>query len=111
MWLIWRGAGILVPIFFGGFTFLGLKFAGQVEGLLDSSADTGYVGLFLGWGAASALTWWVGSRLNAPETVVDEQSGESHELRNIHTLFFVPMHYWAIPGGLVLLFMVYLRLR
>jgi hypothetical protein len=48
---------------------------------------------------AGAFVWKVGVRLNSTpgRVVIDKETGQELTLRQHHSLFFVPMQYWAIP--------------
>ena len=52
---------------------------------------------------SAALVWWIGRRLNsAPGRVlVDPKTHERLVLRRRHSLFWIPMEWWAIACLLV----------
>jgi hypothetical protein len=45
------------------------------------------------------VVWWLGRKLNsAPNReLVDPKTGQRVLLRNDHSLFWIPMQWWAIP--------------
>lgn len=91
--IVWSGMGILViplvivtvAVFFIGAEAVGLHpFAGMLVGFL----------------LAAPLTWMLGQKLNGPDTartLVDPQTGGTVLLKRNHSLFFIPVQYWAIP--------------
>jgi hypothetical protein len=99
MFLIWRGWGILailIPL-----VALGL---GAVIGMAiapSNGAAAGVVTAIFGL-AGSATVWVVGERLNgAPgRLLVDPATGEKLILRSTHTLFWVPLQWWAPVAAL-----------
>jgi F0F1-type ATP synthase assembly protein I len=97
--VIWSGWGILAlveaAIAFAGIDGIGLKqpIAGLLSGVI-----------------AAAAIWFTGRRFNDPakdRIVVDPATGEQIRLVTRHTLFWIPMQWWAIPAilfGLLLAF-------
>jgi len=47
--------------------------------------------------------YWLAQRLarRPTRTLVDKESGDEVVLRQAHTMFFVPMRYWAMLYALV----------
>ena len=97
--IIWTGWGILVVLEFvlvlAGVG--GMKLGEPVTGLLSGVV-------------AAAVIWFTGRRFNDPakdRLVVDPATGEQIRLITRHTLFWIPMQWWAIPAvllGLLLAF-------
>jgi hypothetical protein len=102
VFIVWTGWGILVVAFAGAALVLGL--------VLDQAVGfrTGLAELL-----AAAGVWFVGVRLNVgrDRTLVDPASGEQVVLRRRHTLFWIPMQYWAVlvAAGAVALFISAIR--
>ena len=95
--IIWKGWGFLVVVFVFGASL-------AMEWITESMTgdDTFYQEkawpLALAFVVAAGLTWVVGKRLQArgARTVIDEATGQRLTIGGSHTLFFVPMHYWAV---------------
>ena len=91
--LIWSGYGFIVPLMVAVIFFIVVI----IGGLLGVPAD--YPG-GLGFLLAAAACWWGGRRLNDPQkdrVLRDESSGEMVVLRSRHTLFWIPVQWWAVP--------------
>ncbi len=96
--LIWSGWGILVvPVTLlvgGGVTVL-------LGALLNAAGLDRMAGLALVAGllAAAAANWWVGQWLNGRpgRVLLDQATGEQVVLRRRHSLFFIPVRWWAVP--------------
>ena len=92
MIFIWRGWGILVVLY---------ALAGVVVGTVVRNAAGGGVRAGVAIGACEVLAgigvWFTGLRLNREpdRTLVDPKSGNEVRLRRRHTLFWIPMQYWA----------------
>ena len=98
--LIWSGWGILVIPIAAAVSFVG---AG-LSSLVNLSPQ---VGVYLGCVLASAPIWYVGSRLNRPVPGYHPRTGERVVYKNQHTLFWIPMQYYAfIVGILAIVLMV-----
>jgi hypothetical protein len=101
VFLIWRGwgiLGILIPLVALGF--------GAMLGLAISPSGAAVGVLVAIFGIAGAATVWVvGERLNnSPgRLLVDPATGEKVLLRSSHTLFWVPLQWWA-PAALLFSF-------
>lgn len=96
--IIWSGWGILVvPITLvaGGAVFALVAAALSAAGLERLSG----FGVAAGLLAAAALTWWAGRRLNGGtgRVLLDPATGQHVVLRRTHSLFFIPMQWWAVP--------------
>lgn len=94
MFLIWRGWGILAVLI--PLVALGL---GAAIGMAIAPANGAVAGVVTAiFGLAGAATVWVvGERLNgAPgRLLVDPATGEKLILRSTHTLFWIPLQWWA----------------
>jgi hypothetical protein len=102
--IVWQGAGfagVLVPVIF---VLLG-NFG------LDKAFGDGYYASHA-WAPASMLiaaalvVWWFGKRLeNRPgKELIDPQTQQKVVLKEKHTLFWIPLHYFAIVlAGLAIL--------
>ena len=99
--IIWSGWGFLVIVIAG---VVGGPVALAISALLGAAGVTGQPGIgpMLGLFAAAAVTWWAGQRLNGGpgRTLVDSQTGQAVVLRRRHTLFFIPMQWWAVALAL-----------
>jgi hypothetical protein len=97
--LIWRGWGILailIPLVALGFgAMIGAALA-PTNGLA-AGVVTAIFGL-----AGAATVWVVGERLNgAPgRLLVDPATGEKVMLRSTHSLFWIPLQWWAPVAAL-----------
>ncbi|MFS0874027.1 hypothetical protein [Paenibacillus xylanilyticus] len=88
--ILWKGWGIL-----------GIIFPVVVAGLLaslgftDENARWYY---FIGLALSAILIWFIGKHLNKDkdEVFTHEKTGQRYKLGNRHTLFFIPLQYYAI---------------
>jgi hypothetical protein len=90
--LIWTGWGILVVPIAAALSFLGVGFAQLVN--LNAEA-----GVFIGLPLACVAVWYVGNHLNRPVEGYHPRTGERVIYRNQHTLFWIPMQYFAFIGA------------
>lgn len=106
--IIWSGWGILVvpiTLLAGGTVFAVIAALLTAAGLERLSG----FGLAAGLLAAAAANWWAGRRLNGGtgRVLLDPATGQHVVLRRTHSLFFIPMQWWAVPlavaGGFMLL--------
>ncbi len=74
MLLIWKGAGLLVPV-----TAVGMLLLTQL--LLGGAYEHGWAKL-IGLGLAGVICWFAGAHLNKE--------------RAEHTFYFIPMQYWGV---------------
>lgn len=87
--IIWQGWGVLAIIEFA-IIFAGireLKFGEPISGLVAGAV-------------AAVVIWFTGRWLNNPardREVVDTKTGEPLRLASRHTLFWIPLEWWAIP--------------
>ncbi|MDR1462761.1 MAG: hypothetical protein LBI68_06460 [Azoarcus sp.] len=99
--IIWRGWGILalvIPV------TLAMLTESMCDELLDGGASSAY--LQAGFGAGLLAVWFLGRWLNdRPQRILlDPKSGERVVLIGEHSLYWIPMQYWALIGlgGLVM---------
>ncbi len=92
MFLIWQGLGFLVVILPLA-VLLAMSLLGSLVNL--SNMATIVLSLIL----SAAAVFYLGKRLNSRpgRILVDPSTQESVELRKRHTLFWIPMQYWAFP--------------
>jgi hypothetical protein len=103
--IVWSGRGVAAFAFAAGSFLIG----GLLGGLFHTaSAGTALSGLGLVIGGL--LTWRFGKKWNSEpgRTLVDPATSQTVTLRPSHTLFFVPMQWWAVPmvGGGALMVLV-----
>lgn len=109
--IIWRGWGILAALIPAAFFILfAVVFGIGAKGTFLASPTL----MIPASGVCSAVVvWWLGRKLNSASTreLVDPKTGQRVLLRNDHSLFWIPMQWWAIPivllagvivGGMVL---------
>lgn len=100
--LIWSGWGILVvpvTLLVGGSVTVLLGTLLNAAGL-DRMAG---LALVIGLLAAAGANWWVGQRLNGRpgRVLLDPATGQQVVLRRRHSLFFIPVQWWAVPLAVV----------
>jgi len=94
--IIWSGKGFLVAVFTFGFSLVANLVTNSVTGggaYWDAHKWPFAVSLFV----SAVPSWVVGRSIqnrNA-RVLVDPKTGEEVVLRESHTLFFVPMMWWA----------------
>jgi hypothetical protein len=90
--IIWRGWGILVIVIAALFQFIGYGVSSVfgVDSYSDAAKMIGYL-LFL---PAAVVLWLLGKKLNKPKVYVD-QTGQQVVSKGRHSLFFIPIEYWA----------------
>jgi hypothetical protein len=107
--IVWQGAGftgVLVPMFF--------MLAGQYG--LDAALGTGYYSSHT-WSpvtmllASSIVLWFFGNRLeNRPgRELIDPQTQEKVVLKEKHTIFWMPLHYFAVVLAVIAVSMPFLK--
>ena len=57
------------------------------------------LGTALGCALASVAVWLVGTRLNRPRPSFDPQTGAPVQVGHMHRLWFVPVQYLGVLGG------------
>lgn len=93
--IVWTGWGIL-GLLLGG---LGIGAGTGIAASLGVPTDDVNWGTSLGLILAAVAVWYLGQRLNRPVDGYHPKTGEPVKLRNRHTLFFIPMQYWALIFG------------
>lgn len=94
--IVWQGAGfagILIPLIFVALGNYGL----------DKALGDGYYSSH-SWApmsmlmASALVVWWLGKRLaNLPgRELIDPQTQEKVILKEKHTIFWIPLHYFAV---------------
>lgn len=110
--IIWRGWGILAALIPAAVFILFVAVFGLLAAVFGAKgaavANSPYMGLLMVLvpGACSAaLVWWLGRKLNSGPTreLVDPKTGQRVVLRKEHSLFWIPMQWWAIPIALIVL--------
>ena len=91
--LIWRGWGILVPLISVLALLLAVPFSGEAA----------KYGLAFSQAVAAIAIWFVGKSLNGKpgRIMVDQETGETVELKSKHSFFFINMEYWAFAAAAI----------
>lgn len=100
--VIWRGWGVLVLI----------EFAIVFAVIRELGFEEPVSGLASGAVAALAI-WFTGRWFNNPakdRVVVDAQTGAAMRLVSRHSLFWIPMQWWALPVALFGIFVAFGKL-
>lgn len=94
--IIWRGFGILVVVIAGAALVLTQVIANALLGAGTYEGHSGPLGA-LALLVAAAIVWPLGRTLNrrGGRTLLDPATGQQVVLRPNHSLFFIPMEYWA----------------
>ena len=92
MIFIWRGWGILVVLYALAGLVIGTVVRNAVGGSVRAGVTIGVCEVLAG-----VAVWFTGVRLNheADRTLVDPKTGNEVHIRRRHTLFWIPMQYWA----------------
>jgi len=95
--IIWSGLGILIIPIVIACVFLSATLTGQLSSTPDYFELHGWP-MGAGIVTSAAACWFLGRRLQASgsKTLVDPQTGNPVVLRRRHSLFFIPMHWWAV---------------
>ncbi len=95
--LVWQGLGayaLVIPLFsiVGGYLAVSAILGADIAKRFGTSVS----GIAL-LGSAAVL-WWMSKKLAARpvRTLIDQATGEVITLREHHTMFYVPLRYWAI---------------
>lgn len=101
--IIWRGFGWLVPIIFIGVIIGGRLSVDSVLGISNSFKTYEWLSYVL-TGIAALMVAALGYFLNHKKKIVirDEESGKVISKSPSHSLFFIPIEYWAIILPLLL---------
>lgn len=106
--LVWQGWGILVV----AIPFAVIAVVSAIwTAMFGSAAAREGATLMLGVAllVSAPLVYLLGKRLDARpgRTMIDKDTGQEIVLRGAHTLFFVPVRYWAwIGAGLAVILLV-----
>lgn len=104
--IVWQGWGILAALIPAALFVLSAVLFGI--GGKGTPLEHPMVGIVFTAVLSAIAVWWLGNKLNsAPgRELVDPQTGQRVVLRTRHTLFWIPMQWWAIPilllGGVAL---------
>lgn len=92
--LIWRGWGILAFLIPLLFFVIGTGIDFNLQSVTQVANYIPLVFLFL----SAPVVWFLGVRLNSkpPRKLIDPQTNQQVLLKKTHSLFWVPMQYWAI---------------
>jgi len=97
--LIWKGRGILIPVF---------ALIGFVAGTVVTSRlyEDDLAGVMLSMWTAAAGVWVFALTLgkSSSQRVIDTTTGRHHLITRSHTFFFLPGSAWAIVATLVAVF-------
>lgn len=105
--IIWKGRGILIPVF----ALLGLFAGGMLAGTLalvlgkeGEESPGSWVTAVTLWGAVGGL-WLFAKTLGKgkQEYLIDPQTGRQVVLSTSHTLYFIPPTVWAVIGSIIAL--------
>jgi len=101
--MIWSRLGFLVPLIWLSFAALSVFL--KVHEYLGQPYDA-----ILVLALCSLVYWFLGRYLNDETRLIFLSSDDPEAVpmrRGKHTLFFIPMEYWAfISGGLAILFLI-----
>lgn len=107
--IVWQGAGfagVLVPLVF---VFLGNFGLDKVfgDGYYSSHAWAPMFVLTL----SAMVVWWFGKRLNdlPGKELIDPQTQQKVVLKEKHTIFWIPLHYFAFVIVAFAIFMPFLK--
>lgn len=88
-------------IFWRGWGIIGIAFPVLMAALLASlefSDENGRWFYLTGLTISAIPVWFIGKRLNRDkdDVFIHEKTGQQYKLGNRHTLFFIPLQYYAI---------------
>jgi hypothetical protein len=89
---VWTGWGVLVLLY-----GLAALLVGSVVGNVASLGHRQLITIGIAEILAGVALWFTGVRLNSQpgRQLVDPKTGRNVVLRRRHTLFWIPMQYWA----------------
>ncbi|HPF23640.1 MAG: hypothetical protein R3C08_05220 [Hyphomonas sp.] len=102
--IVWSGWGILILVFGAVAAFGDIALVSALSGTLsDGAADTvpltARIAGFLPWIGAAAAAWFMGRKVNTKteQVLINPETNEPVVIRRGggHSLFFIPMQYWA----------------
>jgi hypothetical protein len=93
--IIWQGWGILALVIPVALAMLTKE---ACNALLGGGVSNAF--FQAGFGAGLVIVWFLGRWLNGRplKILVDPESGERVVLKGRHSLFWIPMQYWAFIG-------------
>ena len=98
--IIWQGLGILVVFIPVAYlvAVLGIVFGLQKPELI-------YLGTAFAMALSTFTIWSMGKKLNNSEgkVLIDPETNEKITIKNKHSLFWIPMQWFAIPALLLTL--------
>lgn len=103
--VIWRGWGILAVVIPAAICFVCVAIGGALGGASNRALGPA-LGLVVGGAISAYVVWRLGVRLNSQpgRVLVDPSDGSKVVLRQTHSLFWIPMQWWApIVGALALI--------
>lgn len=94
--IVWSGLGFMVAVIAGLCCLAAQVVTGNVYGDPDYYENHGWPKL-IGLLVAALIVWLMGRSLGTQSSRVlyDPDTGEQFEFRPNHTLFFIPVHWWA----------------
>mgnify|MGYP000166731658 CR=1 FL=1 len=100
--IIWSGFGFLAALIPIATLVLGGVLCKWVTGD-DTLYDNNLLLRLFSFGLASLLVWFLGKRLNGRpgKILIDPATGQPVILKQRHSLFFIPMEYWAFVIALI----------
>lgn len=95
--LVWQGLGafaLAIPVLMLVAVYLAISVIFGPE----TASRFGTAGSGIAVLASAAILWWMAKRLAARpvRTLVDKETGEEVVMREQHTMFWIPLRYWAI---------------
>jgi len=104
---IWRGNGILVPVFFVFFMVMAVVSSKAILG--GAPNHYGHYFYALATTLAALSVWFAGRASNskAPRELIDKKTGQIVLFQEKHTFFFIKAEYWAFPLGLLAIFYLF----
>lgn len=94
--IIWSGLGFLVAVIVFGCSLVANLIFNAAYG--DRYYDNHKWPVAIAFIVAAAICWFLGKHLRkrSDRVVIDKQTGKEFTVnQSRHTLFFVPMHWWA----------------
>lgn len=87
--IVWRGKGILTVLVF--FLFF-------IASIFILTSETSYYGFVASFYVSGLFSWFFGNKWNSKmdSAFIDERTGQRLVVKNIHSLFWIPMQYWGI---------------
>ncbi|MNC70582.1 hypothetical protein D3C75_1214070 [compost metagenome] len=91
--VIWKGWGVLNLVVIVGLLLI-VDSLSSLPGLTSIDFRLSRAFVFI---VAGVLIWYMGKAFNAKSgrVLVDAETGERYRMGTLHSLFFIPMHYWG----------------